>query len=92
MSGNHLHPEYVEKFYGVPRPFSCWHPVRLNNDEIALMIDRNHLGEHSLKLKLIITAEGRRLKDAPEFNLPDSSRILAEVDPLLKGLQIENYL
>jgi putative nucleotidyltransferase with HDIG domain len=92
MSGGHLHPEYVQKFTEFLGPYPVGSLVRLKNDEIGLVVDCNHLGENSLKLKLIITADGRRLSDTPEFDLPDSREVLAEVDPLLRGIRIENYL
>mgnify|MGYP002635200796 CR=1 FL=1 len=92
MSGSHLHPEYVEKFTNFLGPYPVGSLVRLNDGVIALVIDQNHQGENSLKLKPIITAEGQRQQDAPELNHPDSSQILSEVDPILKGIQVENYL
>ncbi|MCF6178357.1 MAG: HD domain-containing protein [Geopsychrobacter sp.] len=92
MSGSHLHPEYVKNFTRFLGPYPVGTLVRLHNDEIALVIDRNHQGDNSLKLKRIIGAMGQHIEDAPELSLPDSSQILAEVDPFLKGIQIEKYL
>ncbi len=92
MSGSHLHPEFVSAFINFLGPYPVGTLVRLNDNMIALVVDQNHQGEGSLKLKQIITAEGQRLSESPEFSLPDSSRILAEVDPLLKGIQVDEYL
>lgn len=92
MSGSHLHPEYVEKFTSFLGPYPVGTLVRLKDDVIALVVDQNHQGENSVKLKPIITAEGQRLQNAAELNQPDCSQILAEVDPLLKGIQVDQYL
>ncbi len=92
LSGRHLHPEYVEKFANFLGPYPVGTLVRLKDEVIALVVDQNHQGENSLKLKPIIGADGQRLLDASELNQPDSSQILAEVDPLLKGIQVEKYL
>ncbi len=92
MSGTHLHPEYVEKFARFLGPYPVGTLVRLKDGVIALVIDQNHQGENSLKLKKIIDEAGQRLQDSTLINLADSSQILAEVDPLLKGIQVENYL
>ncbi len=92
LSGSHLHPEYVEKFTSFLGPYPVGTLVRLKDGTIALVVDQNHQGENSLKLKPIITTEGQLQQNAPELNHPDGSQILAEVDPLLKGIQVEKYL
>lgn len=92
MGGDHLHPEYVEKFITFLGPYPVGTLVRLKDGVIALVIDQNHQGEGTLKLKQIISADGHRFSDAPELNLPDVKQILAEVDPLLKGIQVDQYL
>ena len=92
MSGSHLHPEYVERFANFLGPYPVGTLVRLKGNVIALVVDQNHQGENSLKLKPIISADGQRLQDATELNHPDSHQILAEVDPLLKGIQVDKYL
>lgn len=92
LSGSHLHPVYVEKFINFLGPYPVGTLVRLKDGIIALVIDQNHQGEGTLKLKQIISADGHRFSDAPELNLPDVKQILAEVDPLLKGIQIDQYL
>jgi HD-GYP domain-containing protein (c-di-GMP phosphodiesterase class II) len=92
MSGSSLHPEYVEKLASFLGPYPVGTLVRLNDNSIALVVDQNHQGENSLKLRLLITADGQRLEDIRELNLPDNSQILSEVDPVLKGIQVEKYL
>jgi len=92
LIGTHHHPEYVEKFATFLGPYPVGTLVRLKNGVIALVVDQNHQGENSLKLKVIIAEDGSRLPGPRELNLPDSSQILAEVDPLLKGIQVEKYL
>ena len=92
MGGTHLNSEYVEQFARFLGPYPVGTLVRLKGDVIALVIDQNHQGENSLKLKKIINEEGQHLQDPTLINLADSSQILAEVDPLLKGIQVEKYL
>jgi len=92
MSGTHLNPDYVKQFINFLGPYPVGSLVRLKDGAIALVVDQNHQGENSLKLKLLITEDGQRQQRPPELNLPDSSLILAEVDPILKGIQLEKYL
>jgi putative nucleotidyltransferase with HDIG domain len=92
MSGSHLHPEFVEKFTNFLGPYPVGTLVRLKNDLIALVVDQNHQGLNSLKLKPVIGPAGERLSNATTLDIPDSSQILAEVDPFLKGIQVEKYL
>ncbi len=92
LSGSHLNPEYVKNFINFLGPYPVGSLVRLQDGAIALVIDQNHQGEGSLKLKKVIAADGQRLSVATELDLPDASQILAEVDPLLKGIQVEKFL
>ncbi len=92
MSGNYLHPEYVKIFTEFLGPYPVGTLVRLKDGVIALVVDQNHQGVNSLKLKPIINAAGQHQQNAPTLNHPDNSQILAEVDPLLKGIQLEKYL
>lgn len=92
MSGSHLHPEHVSRFVNFLGPYPVGTLVRLKDGSIAVVVDQNHQGEGTLKLKQVIATDGIRLHEPIEFNLPDSDQILAEVDPILKGIQVENYL
>lgn len=92
MSGTHLNPEFVENFINFLGPYPVGTLVRLKSGGIALVIDQNHQGEGSLKLKQVIDPAGERLAIADLIELPDSSEILAEVDPLLKGIQVDRLL
>ncbi len=92
MSGSHLNPTHVEQFIAFLGPYPVGTLIRLDSGEIALVVDQNHRGEGSLKLKIAISATGERLVPPRVLELPDSTRILAEVDPLLKGIKVDKLL
>ncbi len=92
LSGTSLHPEYVEKFLTYLGPYPVGTLVRLKNGTIGLVCDQNRHQVGSLTLKIIFDYDGN-LRNEPELlQLPDERKIIAEVDPGLKGVRLENYL
>lgn len=92
MSGSQLNPEIVKKFVDFLGPYPIGTLVRLKSGSIGLIVDQNHQGEGSFKLKQLITPAGEYLAVPEQIELADSSDIVAEVDPLLKGIQVEKFL
>jgi len=92
MAGNHLHPDYVANFIAFLGPYPVGSLVRLKDSSIGLVIDQNHRGEGSLKLKQLFDAEGFKIHPPPELHLSNLEQVASEVDPQLKGIAIEDYL
>lgn len=92
LSGTHLHPRYLEKFLNYLGPYPVGTLVRLKNSSIGLVCDQNRQGSASLTLKIIFAYDGQRHADPPIVQLPDDKKIVAEVDPALKGVRLEAYL
>ncbi len=92
LSGSHLHPDYLQSFFDFLGPFPVGTLVRLRDGSIGLICDQNRRQSGSLTLKIIFASDGSKLAEAELLELPDNSEIVAEVDPFLKGIQLEDYL
>lgn len=92
LSGKHLHPDYLKKFLAYLGTYPVGTLVRLKNGAIALICDQNRQLPGSLSLKIIFDEEGNKNSDPPVIHLPDKSKIVAEVDPALKGISLVEYL
>lgn len=92
LSGSQLHPEYLQKFLDYLGPYPVGTLVRLKNGSIGLVCDQNRREPGSLTLKIIYDFEGRLHAEPPVVHLPDDKKIVAEVDPALKGVKLEDYL
>ncbi len=92
MSGSLLHPEYLQKFLDYLGPYPVGTLVRLKDGSIGLIIDQNHRQPGSLLLNVIFSSDGKKLKEPQHLELADNSEIVADVDPMLKGISPEDYL
>lgn len=92
LSGNQLHPAYLKKFIAYLGPYPVGTLVRLKDASIGLICDQNRQESGSLTLKIIFAADGRQHFEPPLKQLVDSSDIVAEVNPALKGVRLEDYL
>jgi len=92
LSGSLLHPEFLQKFIDYLGPYPVGTLVRLQDGRIGLVSDQNREQPEELTLKILFRADGTRINDPPLTQLPDNRTIIAEVDPLLKGIRLEDYL
>jgi len=92
LSGSLLHPNFLQKFFAYLGPYPIGTLARLQDGRIGLVCDQNHSQGEALTLKILFAADGRRFSDPPLQHLPDSRTIVAEVDPVLKGVRLEDYL
>ncbi|PLX94135.1 MAG: hypothetical protein C0619_03475 [Desulfuromonas sp.] len=92
FSGNFVHPEYIEKFIEFLGPYPVGTLVRLDDGSINLIVDQNKSSRGSLTLKQIVLPTGDRPAPPPQFELADGDRIIAEVDPLLRQINVQDYL
>lgn len=91
LSGKQLHPQYLEHFLDSLGPYPVGTLVRLCDRRIGLVCDQSRQ-QRGLTLKIIFDRSGQRLSDPPLQQLADESSIVAEVDPLLKQVRLEDYL
>lgn len=92
LSGNFVHPEFIQKFIDFLGPYPAGTLVRVTDGSIGLVVDQNQNGRGSLTVKKIFEASGTRTDPPQRLELPDSSHIVAEVDPLLKGINVQDFL
>ncbi len=94
LSGNYLHPEYVRRFVASLGDYPVGTLARLTTNEIGLVtrVGRGHAPQ-ALDIKLIFDARGQRIPSPPTQNLAERGvEIVAEVDPLSKGIDISDFL
>jgi putative nucleotidyltransferase with HDIG domain len=94
LSGSILHPDFVERFIDSLGTYPVGSLVRLDSNEIGLVIWVDTSDSDSVRLKILFDAEGRALTDPHRIDLlgPDAKRIVAEVDPVTKGIDVPDYL
>jgi putative nucleotidyltransferase with HDIG domain len=92
LNGSMLHPEFLQKFIAYLGPYPVGTLVRLKDGSIGLVCDQEREQPGALTLKILFRADGSSFAEPPLKRLSDSSLIIAEVDPLLKGIRLEDYL
>ncbi|HJV37191.1 HD-GYP domain-containing protein, partial [Geomonas sp.] len=97
LSGSTLNSELVEKFTTMMGEYPVGSLVRLDNNEIALVVKPNPIESADPALKVVIDAQGEILKQPKLVSLASENgncyaSIIATVDPLLKNLDIASYL
>mgnify|MGYP001400306477 CR=1 FL=1 len=94
IAGTGLHPGYVEQFIASLGPYPVGSLVRLDNNEIGLVIKVDPTDPSLADIKIIFEAGGQRLAQPSLFHLSPSQprRIVAEVDPFSKGIDVVDYL
>ena len=93
VRGTILNPEFLSDFIYYLGDYPVGSLIRLKNAEIMLVIGFGELGNQHLKLRRLSTANG---KPDPEKTLtellPDElDRIVSDVDPLTRGIDISTY-
>lgn len=89
-----LHPQYVEQFVASLGTYPVGSLVRLDMGEIGLVVWVDTKDPDSVRLKILIDQNGALLTEPRRLDLlgTDSQRIIAEVDPFTKGIEITDYL
>lgn len=93
QSGHILHPKFLERFVISLGPYPVGSLVRLGSGEIGLVVWVDVTDPDSVRLKILFDARGTRLADPPQIELrgPEARRIVAEVDPAPKGINVMEY-
>jgi len=92
-AGSFYHPQILKKFTDDLGPYPVGSVVRLQDNRIALVVKVGLQGGEAMQLKVLFDADGRPLP-APEpleLALDNLWFIVAEVDPLIKGIQVTDF-
>jgi HD-GYP domain-containing protein (c-di-GMP phosphodiesterase class II) len=93
LTGTVLHPQFTENFIASLGTYPVGSLVRLDSNEIGLVVWVDTRDPDSVRLKILFDENGGRLADPLRLNLigKDARRIVAEVDPFLKGVDVTEY-
>jgi putative nucleotidyltransferase with HDIG domain len=97
LSGTTLNGEIVEKFEKMMGEYPVGTLVRLDTNEIALVVKPHPMESVNPSVKVVVDAAGELLEDPKFVSLAEKdgnryASIIATVDPLLKNLDISRYL
>ncbi|HXV22198.1 MAG TPA: HD domain-containing phosphohydrolase [Desulfuromonadales bacterium] len=89
-----LHPQFVEQFIASLGTYPVGSLVRLDSSEIGLVVWVDTKDPDSVRIKILIDPNGTLLAESRRIDLQgtDSRRIIAEVDPFTKGIEVTDYL
>ncbi len=93
ISGSSLHPEYVAHFITSLGPYPVGSLVRLDSSEIALVTKVDTQDTSLVDLKVLFSPAGTLLEEPFVMQLHPNQkrRIVAEVDPHTKGLDVTDF-
>jgi putative nucleotidyltransferase with HDIG domain len=97
LSGTTLNTELVASFEKMMGEYPVGTLVRLDTNEIALVVKPNPMENPCAAVKVVVDAQGEILSQPKSISLASSegsryASIIATVDPLLKNLDIGSYL
>jgi len=89
-----LNPQFVEQFVASLGTYPVGSLVRLDSNEIGLVVWVDTRDPDSVRLKILFDENGQLLAEPRRLDLlgADSRRIVAEVDPFAKGIEVADYL
>lgn len=92
-AGTFYHPQILKTFTDDLGPYPVGSVVRLQDNRIALVVKVGLNGGESMQLKVLFDADGQPLPAPEPFELAldDLWFIVAEVDPLIKGIQVTDF-
>jgi putative nucleotidyltransferase with HDIG domain len=94
LAGKTLHPEYLQAFITSLGSYPVGSMVRLASNEIGVVCKVGIDNPNEIQLKVLIDSHGRHLSEPKlqHLNSRESRRIIAEVDPFLKGINPVDHL
>ncbi len=97
LSGTNHDGDLVKKFVGLMGKYPVGTLVRLDTNEIAVVVKPNPLDSEAPEVKVVIDADGERLDAGRTVKLgkEDGTRyagIVSTVDPLLKNIDVARYV
>lgn len=93
LSGSALHPDFVGKFVASLGAYPVGTLVRLDTNEIGLVVKVEVYEREAVKLKILFDSSGIKLNAPPIVELlnAETARIVGEVDPFSKGVDVTEY-
>ncbi len=94
LAGTSLHPAYLSAFIDFLGPYPVGTLVRLNSNEIALVVWINPEDQNIMRVKLLFDGDGNRIEppEPVEIDADTRRKIVAEVDPFSRNVTITDYL
>ncbi len=94
LAGGYLHPEYVEAFIESLGTYPVGSLVRLETNQIGLVIWVDTGDSDRVRLKILFDGDGNLLSIPERLEIHGSRppRIVAEVDPASKGIEVPTFL
>lgn len=91
--GNILNPDFLDYFIYHLGDYPVGSLIRLKNGEVMLVTGFGELGNQHLKLRRVITANGRKdpEKTLSELLPNEHDRIVADIDPSTRGIDTSVY-
>ena len=93
LSGTSLNAEYLERFAHSLGTYPVGTLVRIDTNEIGLVVSVGHKNPDDVVLKIIFGTVGEKLPEpfTLELNGVEAKRIVGEVDPFVKGIEVTDY-
>ncbi|MDD4457128.1 MAG: HD-GYP domain-containing protein [Syntrophotalea acetylenica] len=93
-SGTMLHPDYLKKFVASLGTYPVGTLVRLDSNEIGVVGRVGIDNPDCVQVKILFDGAGAQLNQPRLINLAadEKKRIVSEVDPFLKGVDVVDYL
>jgi putative nucleotidyltransferase with HDIG domain len=93
VAGTSLNPDMVEKFASALGPYPVGSLVRLDSNEIGLVVKVDTTDPSIADVKILFTASGEQLAEPYplQLNPAQDRQIVAEVDPFSKGIEVTDY-
>lgn len=94
VSKGGLHPQFVDHFVASLGTYPVGSLVRLETGEIGLVVWVDTKDPDSVRVKILFDPNGTLLAEPRRLDLlgTESRRIIAEVDPYAKGIEVTDYL
>lgn len=94
VAGSFLNPDYVANFIASLGPYPVGSLVRLDTNEIGLVVKVDAQDPSLADIKLIFDHAGNLVQETTyRYIRPEGTcRIIAEVDPVSKGMEVSDFL
>lgn len=94
VSGTFLNPDYLTLFIDSLGPYPVGSLVRLDTNEIGLVVKVDAKDPSLADIRLIFDSTGQPVQDSMLLSIRPNQqrRIVAEVDPSSKGLEVSDFL
>ncbi len=96
LAGTKLDPGFFETFVSMLGLYPPGSVVRLDSNEIAVVVENHPEAPHEPRVKIIFDAKGTMLPEPLELDLSSqpgpARRIVSTIDPVLRNINVGKYL